>query len=156
MTTGLDVFDTTLQQTNLWLKDLMTRLGTEDRRLAYKVLSATLHAVRDRIGPENAAHLGAQLPMLVRGFYYEGWHPAGTPRRERHKEEFFDYVSGEVFGGLGVDPEKAVSAVFEVLCDKLDPGEIEKLVKLFPDELRGLWPAMRTVGPGGEAPGWRG
>jgi uncharacterized protein (DUF2267 family) len=156
MTTGLDVFDTTLQQTNLWLKDLMTRLGTEDRRLAYKVLSATLHAVRDRIGPENAAHLGAQLPMLVRGFYYEGWHPAGTPGRERHKEEFFDYVSGEVFGGLGVDPEKAVSAVFEVLCDKLDPGEIEKLVKLFPDELRGLWPAMRTVGPGGEAPGWRG
>jgi len=31
MTTGLDVFDATLQQTNLWLKDLMQRLGTEDR-----------------------------------------------------------------------------------------------------------------------------
>jgi len=53
MTSGLEVLDTTLQHTNLWLKDLMKRLGTEDRRLAYRVLSRTLHAVRDRIGPEK-------------------------------------------------------------------------------------------------------
>ena len=61
-----------LQQTNLWLKDLMERLGTGDRKLAYNVLKATLHALRDRIGPENAIHLGAQLPILVRGIYYDG------------------------------------------------------------------------------------
>ena len=63
MSTGLDVFDTTLQQTNLWLKVLMEHLAI-DRRHAYKVLSASLHAVRDRIGPESAVHLGAQLPIL--------------------------------------------------------------------------------------------
>lgn len=39
MTAGLDVLDTTLQQTNLWLKDLMHRLGTENRKLAYRVRS---------------------------------------------------------------------------------------------------------------------
>ena len=156
MSTGLDVFDTTLQQTNLWLKELMEHLAI-DRRHAYRVLSATLHAVRDRIGPESAVHLGAQLPILIRGFYYEGWHPAATPTRERHKEDFLDYVNGEVFRGLGVDPERAVRAVFDVMANKLDPGEIEKLIKLFPDELRGLWPAARNVGAGprGEAPGWR-
>ena len=156
MSTGLDVFDTTVQQTNLWLKGLMERLAI-DRKLAYRVLSATLHAVRDRIGPDNAVHLGAQLPILMRGFYYEGWHVAGTPTRVRHKEDFLDYVNGDVFRGLGVDPEKAVRAVFEVMANRLDPGEIEKLIKLFPDELRELWPAARNVGagPGGEAPGWR-
>ena len=26
MTTGLDVFDTTVQETNLWLKDVMERI----------------------------------------------------------------------------------------------------------------------------------
>jgi uncharacterized protein (DUF2267 family) len=156
MTTGLDVFDTTLQHTNLWLKDVMERLGV-DRRHAYRVLSATLHAVRDRIGPENAVHLGAQLPMLIRGFYYEGWHPAGTPSKSRHKGDFMDYVSGDVFRGLGIDPERAVRAVLTVMSNRLDPGEIEKLVKLFPEELRELWPAARGAGASrsGEAPGWR-
>ncbi len=156
MSTGLDVFDTTLQQTNLWLKDLMEHLAI-DRRHAYRVLSATLHTVRDRIGPENAVHLGAQLPILIRGFYYEGWHPAATPTKQRHKEDFLDYVSGDVFRGLGIDPERAVRAVFDVMSNRLDPGEIEKLIKLFPDELRSLWPVARNVGsgPSDEAPGWR-
>ena len=57
----------------------MEQLGTGDRKLAYNVLKATLHALRDRIGPENAIHLGAQLPILVRGIYYDGWQFAQTP-----------------------------------------------------------------------------
>ena len=153
MSTGLDVFDTTVQQTNLWLKDLTERLGL-DRKHAYKVLSAALHAVRDRIGPDNAVHLGAQLPMLMRGLYYEGWQPAGTPTKIRHVQDFLDYVSGDVFRGLGVDPEKAVRAVFEVMTKRLDPGEVEKLIKLFPDELRRLWPAARHAGAS-ESGGWQ-
>jgi len=154
MSTGLDVFDTTLQQTNLWLKDLMKRLGTEDRHLAYKALSATLHAVRDRIGAENAAHLGAQLPMLIRGFYYEGWHPAGMPTRQRHKQDFLDYVNGDLFRGLRADPETAVRAVFGVMSSRLDPCEIEKLTALFPEDLRGLWPLTPIISrnPSGDAP----
>jgi uncharacterized protein (DUF2267 family) len=156
MTTGLDVFDTTLQHTNLWLKDLMDQLGV-DRHHAYRVLSATLHAVRDRIGPENAVHLGAQLPILIRGFYYEGWRASPTATKPRHKEDFLDYASGDIFRGLGIDPERAVRAVFNVMSNRLDAGEIEKLIKLFPEELRGLWPAARGVRAGarGEAPGWR-
>jgi uncharacterized protein (DUF2267 family) len=156
MTTGLDVFDTTLQHTNLWLKELMDDLGI-DRRHAYRVLRATLHGVRDRIGPEHAVHLGAQLPILIRGFYYEGWHLAATPTKLRHKQDFLDYVSGDVFRGLGIDPERAVRAVFNVMSNRLDPGEIEKLIKLLPEEIRALWPAARGVGAGprGEVPGWR-
>ena len=80
MTTGLDVFDTTVQETNLWLKDVMERIGTYDRHRAYSTLRAVLHAVRNRIGPENAAHLGAQLPMLIRGLL-----KAGTPQGSRQR-----------------------------------------------------------------------
>jgi uncharacterized protein (DUF2267 family) len=145
MTTGLDVFDTTLQQTSLWLKDLMKRLGTEDRKLAYQVLSRTLHAVRDRIGPGNAVHLGAQLPMLIRGFYYEGWRMAGTPTRERLTEDFLQHVNCHVLRGVRLDPEHAVRSVFEVMCDRIDPGEIAKLIRVFPSELRNLWPEARHI-----------
>ncbi len=153
MSTGLDVFDLTVQQTNVWLKDLMERLGL-DRKHAYRVLSATLHAVRDRIGPENAVHLGAQLPMLIRGFYYEGWHVAATPTKIRHKDDFLDYVNGDVFRGLGLDPEKAVRAVFDVMANRLDAGEVEKLSKLFPKELQALWPAARHAGAV-QSPAWQ-
>jgi len=140
MTTGLDVFDTTLQETNLWLKELMGCMGTDDRRLAYRALRAVVHALRDRIGPENAVHLGAQLPMLVRGLYYDGWKMDPEPTRERHKQAFLQHVEEKAGGALGVDAEIAVHAVFEVLWNRLDPDEVDKVIHLFPVELRGFWP----------------
>ncbi|HZV21779.1 MAG TPA: DUF2267 domain-containing protein [Hyphomicrobiales bacterium] len=138
MTTGIDVFDTTLQQTNLWLKDLMTRIGTGDRHLAYKILRATLHVFRDRIGPENAVHFGAQLPMLIRGFYYEGWQLNKPVPKTRHVEEFLKAVEEEAGRALGPDLQAKIKAVFEVVADKIDHGEIEKLQKVLPEQLRTL------------------
>lgn len=82
--TGLDTFDTTVQETHHWPRIMMGELGTDDRRIAVNALRAALQALRDRVGLENAVHLGAQLPMLLRGAYCEGWHPAGTPTHERH------------------------------------------------------------------------
>jgi uncharacterized protein (DUF2267 family) len=73
--TGLEVFDTTLQKTNEWLQEIMQEFGTENRQQAYAALRATLHTLRERLPTEETAHLGAQLPMLIRGIYYEGWHP---------------------------------------------------------------------------------
>lgn len=146
MTTGSDVFDVTLQEANVWLEDLMERIGTRDPRLAYRVLRATLHALRDRIGPENATHLEAQLPTLIRGLFYEGWHMRGTPTKERLKQEFLDHVVAECHGRLGTDPEQAVWAVFGILEDNINPGEVGKLVCLFPEQLHSLWPKFARAG----------
>jgi len=143
-TTGLAVFDRTLQETNLWLKELMARLGTDDREQAYAVLKATLHAVRDRLGPENAAHLGAQLPILLRGVYYEGWRIAGTPSKERHRDAFFEHVRRGMPGILDCDTELAVRAVFQVMWERVDQGEIAKLMRIFPRDLRELWTGVEA------------
>ena len=66
--TGLDVFDTTVQKTHIWLNEIMQELGWEDRYKAYLGLRTTLHALRDRLPIEETAQLAAQLPMLIRGF----------------------------------------------------------------------------------------
>ena len=40
-----------------------------DHRSAYRALRSVLHVLRNRLTPEQAVHLGAQLPLLVRGIF---------------------------------------------------------------------------------------
>jgi uncharacterized protein (DUF2267 family) len=139
-TTGLEIFDTTLHETNHWLKLMMVELGSTSRRTAFGALRAALHAIRDRIGVDNAAHLGAQLPMLLRGAYYEGWHPAGTPTNERHVADFIEHVAMGLPRDSRTDPGDAARACIAVMSRCLDGGEMLKLRRVLPREMGKLWP----------------
>lgn len=142
MSTGLDTFDKTVQESNLWLKDVMERLDTRDRHHAYSTLRAVLHALRDRIGAESAAHLGAQLPMLLRGLFYEGWDPTGKPTKERHEVAFLAHIANELPRAEEGDVEQGVTAVLDVLSKHVDRASAVKLAGMFPKELRKFWPAF--------------
>jgi uncharacterized protein (DUF2267 family) len=143
--TGLEVFDATVHKTNAWLKRLMVIGGWQDRHLAYLGLRATLHALRDRLTVEEAAELAAQLPMLVRGFYYEGWDPTGKPTRDRHREEFLARISRELPPRSPMEPEPVARAVFRLLAERVTEGEIDEVRHILPTDIRQLWPAA-TVG----------
>jgi uncharacterized protein (DUF2267 family) len=136
---GLNVFDRTLHTTYDWLADLMRALAVDDRQVAYQALRATLHTLRDRMTVEEVAQLGAQLPMLVRGFYYEGWDPTGKPVKVRHKEQFLACIASE-FSNDDVDPEQAARAVFALLAKRVTTGEIEDVKHILPAAVRELWP----------------
>ncbi len=138
--TDLEIFGNTLQKTHLWLTDLMQELGWEDRHKVYLALRAVLHTLRDRLTIEEATQLGAQMPMLVRGFYYEGWNPAGKPIKERHQEEFLGHIRGYFKNDESVAPEKVVRAVFKVLSKHITEGEIRDIKHMLPGKLRVLWP----------------
>ena len=142
MSTGLDTFDKTVQESNLWLKAVMERLETDDRHRAYSTLRAVLHALRDRIGPESAAHLGAQLPMLLRGLFYEGWDPTGKPTKERHEAAFLAHIARELPRATADEVEQGTLAVFDVLSKHIDRGAAVKIAGMFPQELRKFWPAF--------------
>jgi len=143
MTTGLDTFDKTVQESNLWLKDVMERLNTYDRHHAYSTMRALLHALRDRIGPQNAAHLGAQLPMLLRGLFYEGWDPTGKPTKERHESAFLAHIARELPRAAGPgEIEQGALAVLDVLSKHIDRGAAVKLAAILPQDLRRFWPAF--------------
>jgi uncharacterized protein (DUF2267 family) len=138
--TGLEVFDTTVQKTRAWLHDVMDELDWEDQpQKAYLALRTVLHALRDRLTIEEAVQLGAQLPMLIRGFYYEGWKLTGKPVKERHKEEFLDHVKKAFRDDMTVDPERVTRAVFKVLAKRTSKGEIEDVKHLLPTALQKLW-----------------
>lgn len=112
---GVAVLDRTVQGTNVWLRIVAEQLHFEDRHHAYVALRAVLRALRDRLPPEVAAHLGARLPILVRGVYYEGWHMTGKPMKDRSVQEFSDHVLKELSPQFPMDPLTVVRGVFETL-----------------------------------------
>src|ERR1700704_6623750 len=113
--TGLEVFDTTLHKTHRWLNELMLIMGWQDRHRAYFAMRVTLHALRDRLTVEEVAQLAAQLPMLIRGFYYGGWDPPDKPRKDRPLAQFLPRIVEPMGGEEPVNPKEIAEGVFTVL-----------------------------------------
>lgn len=140
--TGVDAFDRTIQKTNEWLNDLVDELNLRDRRQAYRVMRASLQTLRDRLMADEAAHLGSQLPMLMRGFYYEGWKPSATPDKSIDKTAFLERIRQALAGG-GTEvenPEDIARAVFKLLYHRAAEGEIEDVRQMLPPGIEDLWP----------------
>jgi len=123
-----------------WINDLMRRLGWQDRELVYLALLATLHALRDCLARDEAIYIGAQLPALLRGFYYDGWHPGARPAT-KSRSAFLDRIHVGVHRDPGVDAEQVARAVFALLAARLPAAEIEDAKAATPSVLHNLWPS---------------
>jgi uncharacterized protein (DUF2267 family) len=143
MTTGISSFDTTVIKTKEWIRDVREELSLDDDQQGYVALRAVLHAMRDRLTVEEAAHFGAQLPMLLRGVYYDQWHPAGKPLKIRHLEEFLELVNKGISQQANpklADPQRVTRGVFKVVEKHVTAGEVNDVRSSFPKDLRPLWP----------------
>ena len=138
--TGLPVFDETVQLSNRWLNELMAAVEWDDKHRAYRLLRATLHALRDRMPAHEAAQFGAQLPMLIRGLYYDGWHMRDVTSRERTKSAFLGHIEQAFKQDPNSDTEGLVKEVFKLLARRISAGEIEDVKHILPPEVRALWP----------------
>jgi uncharacterized protein (DUF2267 family) len=128
--TGVDVFDATIDRTTAWLQDLMRELNWTDRRKTYFALRFVLQGLRDHMSFESAVRFGNQLPMLVRGLYFEDWLPADKP---------LAWEPGQ--GLLAPDAAVIVRAVFRLLERKAVEGEVKDLRNVLPARLESLWPS---------------
>lgn len=133
--TGLEVFDRTLQKTHVLINEFASEIGVEDKHLAFKGLLATLNALRDRIPTEEAVQLGSQLPVLLAGFYYQGWKPAATPSKERSLEDFTAKIRNNLANpDYPVEVEQLVRSTFKTLSKQGARGEIEDIAGMLPQE----------------------
>ena len=132
---GLEVFDTTMQKTHMWLNALSKELQIVDRHEAYRVMRAVLHALRDQLGADEAAQLSAQMPMLVRGIFFEGWHPSDTA--PVHTVEEFEK---RIYRNHGARPHvnalDMIDGVASVLRKYIEPGEIDQVLGRLPQPIR--------------------
>jgi len=128
-----------VQQTQEWLKELRDNGDLTNESEALSVLRAVLHQLRDRLTPEEAVDLAAQLPLIVRGVYFEGWRPAHTPEKLRAKKEFLSELAVKL-RPHPVNAEQAARDVFALLAHHCDPGEIADVIGQLPGEIKELWP----------------
>lgn len=131
------------QQVQEWLNDLASRPPFENAEQAYSHLRAVIHAVRDRLTAEEVAHFGSQLPMIVRGFYFEGWRPAQAPNDFDTVDEFFQHVNASLDGGQAaakVDVPAGTETVLAFLADHVDPGELRHVTDQLPPAIAELFP----------------
>jgi len=138
---GLESIDHTVQLTHIWINDLDARLGWEDKHRSYRLLRTVLQAVRDWLPVNEAVDLGAELPALLRGVYYEHWRPATTPVKHRSKADFMARIADAFRNDPLLFSAEAVTAVFALLSDKIAPGEIDDVRHELPADIRALWPA---------------
>jgi uncharacterized protein (DUF2267 family) len=138
-TTHPSILERSVEKTNVWLKDLCAELESDDRQYAYHVLRGFLHALRDRIPVDESAQLSAQLPVLIRGIYYEGWNPSRTPQTYHDVHPFLDRVALEA--GLAGETEAsfAASAAARVLRTHVSSGELDDVVSVLPPAVREIF-----------------
>lgn len=141
---GLEVFDKTIQTTNSWLNEITEVLGP-DRQLAWKVLSTVLHKLRDRLPVDVAAHLGAQLPLLVRGVYYDQFQPAKQPSSCRDLNEFVAEVQEWLTDVRPVNAKDAVDAVFAILSRHVPEGQLVIVRNSLPGSMRDRWTSLEVL-----------
>ena len=142
---GLESIEHTVQLTHKWINDLDARLGWEDKHRSFRLLRTVLQALRDWLPVGAAAGFGAQLPELLRGIYYEHWRPAATPVKQRHKADFIARVDNAFKPDSILFTSEAITAVFELLSEKLTAGEIEHVRHALPADIRTHWPVPSSV-----------
>ena len=142
MTVGtIPAFESTVQKTNIWLKDIRKQMNWEEseHERSYRALRVVLHALRDHLTVEESTDLSAQLPLLVRGIYFEGWNAAKTPVSERSREAFLAHIASAFPGDIIAEPEFVARAVFKVLGMHVSSGEIDDVRHALPKPIRTLW-----------------
>lgn len=135
----VDTIESTYQQTMVWLNRLAETGHFDDPRQAYSALRAVLHTLRDRLTVNETAHLAAQLPMLVRGLYFDGWNPSRVPTEVDTSDEFFVAVRNALNNDTRVSAEHATEEVFRLLEDELTAGLVDHVKKMLPESIRDYW-----------------
>jgi uncharacterized protein (DUF2267 family) len=138
---GLEVIDHSVHLAHEWINELAARLGWSSKRSTLRLMRVTLHHIRDHLLPDEMAQLSAQLPLLIRGFFFEGWVPKRTPVKERQATDFIASISARMDDTEEYRGHEDIKCVFDLLNARLSRGEVEDVRANLPSDLRQLWTA---------------
>ena len=133
--------ESSVDKTNLILKDIEQAYGwpKAQRNQSYAALRTVLHLLRDRMPVQESVEFSAQLPLLVRGIYFEGWQPENVPIKLNRDDFLYEVRQGfpyDVEGG----PQRVVQVVLDTLRRHITQGEWDDVRDTMPDDLARIMP----------------
>ena len=138
---GLEVIDSTVKKTHEWINELRERLDWTSDRDALRLMRVTLHQIRDRISIAETAQLSAQLPLLIRGMFFEGWQPHLIPLADRSAADLISAIEHHVGDVMDYRGPEDIVTVFKLLNARISIGEINDIRANLRTDIRALWPA---------------
>lgn len=134
----VSVFARTLNKSQEWIKEMHHELKWMTGDSLYHLLRAVLHSLREQLTINEAAHFSAQLPLLLRGTFYEGWDPQSNLRNAANRDDFLQIVKNKMspVGIPNFDLEQGVSTALSVIKKHISSGEMEDLVGMLNPSLK--------------------
>jgi len=139
-TVVLESLDHSVQLAHEWVNEVDATLAWGDKRRSWRLLRAVLQTLRDCLPVAEGAHFASQLPLILRGVFYEHWRPAGHSAHAWGRDRFFAQVQEQFSRDPIEDVGDAVEAVFDVMECHVSEGEVAHVIGCLPYELRTLWP----------------
>ncbi|MGC5052200.1 DUF2267 domain-containing protein [Micromonospora sp. DT48] len=133
--------ESSMDKTNLILKDIEQAYGwsKEQRNQSYAALRTVLHLLRDRMPIEESVEFSAQLPIVLRGVYFDGWQPQNVPIKLNRDDFLYEVRQGfpyDVKGG----PQRVVQVVLDSLRRHVTQGQWDEVKDTMPNDLARIMP----------------
>jgi uncharacterized protein (DUF2267 family) len=119
-------------------RTVMTTSGKDSREIAKRATAAVFHALRDRLTPEEADQVAAQLSMELKGVWEQDKREGRRPAK-LHRAEFFERVKQNAGLASAKEAHWMTLAVFAALKASVSPGESEDVWAQLPKDLKELW-----------------
>lgn len=130
--------DASVQKTIELLSDIEKEMNWQGRRdQSYAALRKVLHVFRDRLPVDKAVNFAAQLPLLTRGVFFDGWNPEDVPVK-MDKQEFENKVQEDFNYSVEGGVQRVIEVVFDKLFKDISKGEVEDLKDSLPEGIREL------------------
>lgn len=131
--------------TQSFYRIVMETSGEPGREAVRGAVAAVLHALRDRLTPEEGDQVAAQLPLELKDVWRAG---ERRPRRpvKMDREAFYARVTADAGLPSTREGRWMTLAVFAALKEQLSPGEAEDVLAQLPKDLKEVWAEAQAEG----------
>jgi uncharacterized protein (DUF2267 family) len=140
--TSIPILDKNIHQTMTWIYAIEDTCGwdNDNPKRTFAALRAVLHTLRDMLPVESAIHLSAQLPLFIRGLFFENWSTHSNKQKIRKSQDFIIQVAEELAPYPDMNVSEVIKCVLQVLSERISVGEYEKILAILPKELKYMFP----------------